>query len=362
MLAVINQVLSLSAEPPLPVPPAWTPLPLGLLAPRGWALEQLLLQANSLSGYMPLSTFPGADTVNQSVWVGGTAAPKGGTDQWLPYWANGNVPLLMLLRAAGPAAVARLDPAAQLGPVVDRMMQYVLGHVNRSKSGPGAGWIGPFLNEPGDTNGHGLWDPLNMCRALLMYSEGEPSSRPAVAAAVVAHLTAEARLLESDPVYKWAATRWPTFVQVAAGLRMVAICTEISSRWDAFSAAALNAGPWPDTLPSRAPPPPLWQVCLYVVDHVVPQFAGEKGLLPVGAFSSLLGTFSEPSRREGGAASRRRRHDQAADGRLAPLPRQGHGLEGLLQRLQRRPLPHRPRRRLEHAHPTTLLGTFPPAS
>jgi len=237
MLAVINQVLSLSAEPPLPVPPAWTPLPLGLLAPRGWALEQLLLQANSLSGYMPLSTFPGADTVNQSVWVGGTAAPKGGTDQWLPYWANGNVPLLMLLRAAGPAAVARLDPAAQLGPVVDRMMQYVLGHVNRSKSGPGAGWIGPFLNEPGDTNGHGLWDPLNMCRALLMYSEGEPSSRPAVAAAVVAHLTAEARLLESDPVYKWAATRWPTFVQV----------------------------------------------CLYVVDHVVPQFAGARAVLPLGA-------------------------------------------------------------------------------
>ena len=31
-----------------------------------------------------------------------------------------------------------------------------------------------------------------------------------------AHLTEEARLLRTDPVYKWASTRWPTFVQVRA--------------------------------------------------------------------------------------------------------------------------------------------------
>ena len=45
-----------SSPHPLPVlrtpaAPAWTPLPLGRLAPRGWLLEQLLLQANSLSGF-----------------------------------------------------------------------------------------------------------------------------------------------------------------------------------------------------------------------------------------------------------------------------------------------------------------------
>ena len=78
-----------------PAPPAYEPLPLGQLAPRGWVLEQLLLQANSLSGFMPLSRFPGADLVNTSKWVGGSGAGSKGTLQWLPYWANGNVPLLM---------------------------------------------------------------------------------------------------------------------------------------------------------------------------------------------------------------------------------------------------------------------------
>ena len=44
----------------VPAPAAWRPLPLGSVAPQGWLLNQLLTQANSLSGYMPTSTFPGA--------------------------------------------------------------------------------------------------------------------------------------------------------------------------------------------------------------------------------------------------------------------------------------------------------------
>lgn len=174
-----------------PAPPAWEAVPLGSLAPRGWVLEQLLIQANGLSGFMPLSTFPGAITVNQSEWTGFNQSTSG-TTQWLPYWTNGNVPLLMLLRAAGPAATSRLDPDAALGDVVDGMMAYVLTHTNKTN-----GWIGPYLNEPGDDNGHGLWDPLNMLRSLLMYAEGVPSSRKDVARAVVKHLAAEAQLLQT---------------------------------------------------------------------------------------------------------------------------------------------------------------------
>ena len=224
------------ASPPLPnltvpVDPAWLPLPLGTIAPRGWLLEQLLLQANALSGFIPTSTFPGALTVNQSAWTGSTTSFSG-TSQWLPYWSNGNVPLLLLLRAAGPAALARLDPSAKLEAVIDGMMTYVLSHTNRS----GHGWIGPYLNEPGDVNGHGLWDPLNMLRSLMMYAEATPRVRRAVAAAVVAHLTSEAALLVSDPVYKWASTRWPTFVQV----------------------------------------------CLYVVDHYVAEFGADRAVMPLG--------------------------------------------------------------------------------
>ena len=214
-----------------PAPPRWQPLPMGSIAPRGWLLEQLLVQANALSGFMPTSTFPGAADVNQSTWTNRTQRLKSGTTQWLPYWSNGNVPLILLLRAAGPAALARLDPAANLESVVDGMMDFVLAHTNQTN-----GWIGPFANEPGDANGHGLWDPLNMLRSLLMYAEASPTSRRAVAAAVVRHLTAEAALLATDPVYKWASTRWPTFVQI----------------------------------------------CLYVIDHLVPAFGSQPEVMPLG--------------------------------------------------------------------------------
>ena len=220
-----------------PASSAWTPLPLGKIAIKGWLLEQALIQANSLSGFMPTSTFPGATDVNTSIWVGG-GAHEGGTDQWLPYWANGNVPLLMLLRAAGKEAMARLDPGARFEQVVESMVEYVLEHTNHT-----TGWIGPFLNEPGDANGHGLWDPLNMLRALLMYAEGEPKQAKRVATAVVAHLTAEYGMLKQDPVYKWASTRWPTFVQVE--LAQKRSCT------DACSPAVPAVAEWPRMMPTR---------------------------------------------------------------------------------------------------------------
>ena len=42
---------------------AFRPFATGQIAPQGWLLDQLLLQANSLSGYMSQSTFPGAINV-----------------------------------------------------------------------------------------------------------------------------------------------------------------------------------------------------------------------------------------------------------------------------------------------------------
>ena len=83
-----------------------------------------------------------------------------------------------------------------------------------------------------------------MLRSLLQYAEATPGARRTVAAAVVAHLTAEAGLLRSDPVYKWASTRWPTFVQCA----------------------------------------------LYAIDHLVPAFGHDAGVMPLGgaATTALL--------------------------------------------------------------------------
>eukprot|EP00854_Cymbomonas_tetramitiformis_P005362 gene5362-6506_t len=184
-------------------------MPLGSLAPAGWLLGQLLRQANSLSGALASSTFPGADTVNSSLWVGGDGHKDIGTTQWLPYWTNGNVPLVELLRAAGPSAVALLDPVLDLAGKVDGFMEYVLQHANKTN-----GWIGPYTNEPGDVNGHGLWDPLNMLRSLINYAQAHPEHERDIAGAVVAHLTQEAELVKTDPIIKWAQTRWPTFVEL----------------------------------------------------------------------------------------------------------------------------------------------------
>ena len=196
-----------------PAAPAWAQLPIRALAPDGWLLDQLVTQANGLSGYLPKSTFPGAEQVNASAWWGGGGdAPFGGTIQWLPYWANGNIPLLELIRNAG--AESRLDADARLGAVVDAMVDTVLSRRNAT-----TGWLGPYVNEPGDTNGHGLWDPLNMLRALLYYAEAHGEREAQIASAVVGHLGAEFVLLRSDPVYKWASTRWPTFVQASARAR-----------------------------------------------------------------------------------------------------------------------------------------------
>lgn len=180
--------------------------PLGEVTPTGWLLNQLTLQANALSGYMATSTFPGALDVNQSLWVGGDY--KTGTLQWLPYWTNGNVPLVELIKAAG--AEDKLEPGANLVNVVDGYVKYILAHTNKS-----SGWIGPFANEPGDINGHGLWDPLNMLRTLLNYGQSHPDMADEIAKACVAHMTKEAEMLKTDPVYKWAQTRWPTYVEIA---------------------------------------------------------------------------------------------------------------------------------------------------
>ena len=81
-----------------------------------------------------------------------------------PLRTNGNVPLVALIEAAN--ATDRLDKTLRLDKVVAEMMEYILAHTNKTN-----GWIGPFANEPGDFNGHGLWDPLNMLRTLINYGQ-----------------------------------------------------------------------------------------------------------------------------------------------------------------------------------------------
>jgi len=77
------------------VPPAYKPLPVGSVTPKGWLLKQLTLQAEGLSGH--LAQF--WTDIMDSIWIGGSG--DGGLHERTPYWLNGMVPLAFLLKNAG---------------------------------------------------------------------------------------------------------------------------------------------------------------------------------------------------------------------------------------------------------------------
>lgn len=58
----------------------------------GWLKEQLAIQANGLSGYLP---FFWPDVMNSS-WMGGSADT--GLHERTPYWLNGFIPLAYQLQ------------------------------------------------------------------------------------------------------------------------------------------------------------------------------------------------------------------------------------------------------------------------
>src|SRR5581483_1924826 len=97
--------------------PAFEPLPLGQIKPKGWLLDQLKLQAGGLSGHLD-EFWP---DIKDSGWIGGNA------EGWerAPYWLDGVVPLAYLTD----------DP--KLKAKVRRWMDYILEHPLSD------GWLGP---------------------------------------------------------------------------------------------------------------------------------------------------------------------------------------------------------------------------
>ena len=196
-------------------PRSFEPLPLGAIAPQGWLQDQLVRQASSLSGYISQTRGLGnapplchgdSDVVNQSQWIGGEGWPGDHldrNDQWFGYWANGNAPLVALLRTAG--ALHRLPTDLPLDAFVDSYMHYVVDH-HRD------GWLwhnGSSWSEDG-TLGEGGFE---MQQALLQWSEAQPqATRRKVATVIVSQLCNEQTRISNVTVTSWTATRWPTFV------------------------------------------------------------------------------------------------------------------------------------------------------
>jgi hypothetical protein len=92
------------------MPLKYKPLRLGQTAPTGWLRNQLVIQANSLSGHLDHFW---AD-VNESVWIGGKADHTGAGHERGPYWLNGVVPLAAQLNG-GRAQSSRQTRAPPCG-------------------------------------------------------------------------------------------------------------------------------------------------------------------------------------------------------------------------------------------------------
>ncbi len=159
--------------------PAFRPLPLGSIRPRGWLERQLRIQADGLTGHLD-EFWP---DVARSQWFGGDA------EGWerAPYWLDGIIPLAWLLD----------DPA---------LKAKVTGHVEEILARQRTdGWYGPY---PADATGdrYDLWAILLVNKVLVRYHEATGDDR--VLEAVTASLRALVRGVERTPLYNWGHYRW----------------------------------------------------------------------------------------------------------------------------------------------------------
>ena len=132
--------------PPELLPLMFRPLPLGAIKPQGWLRDQLVNQANGLSGHLPLFW---ADVMNSS-WIGGTA--DGGLHERGPYWLNGFLPLAYQLENQ---------------ELIDIAFKYVDYIINNQTDG----WLGP----DDDHSGNQYWSkyPVMMILRQVCMEERE---------------------------------------------------------------------------------------------------------------------------------------------------------------------------------------------
>ena len=154
--------------------PAFRLLPLGAVRPEGWLKQQLLIQADGLSGH--LDEFWPSVEVN-SGWLGG------GGESWErgPYYTDGLVPLAFLLQ--DPLLVAKAH----------RWVEWTLDHQRPS------GAIGPEKNTD-------WWPNMVMLKAMTQYHEatGDPRVIPVMQRYFHYHLTESGR----SRLERWAVFRW----------------------------------------------------------------------------------------------------------------------------------------------------------
>jgi hypothetical protein len=283
-LALLEQaqpgITATSATSALLGPSMYRPLAPGAIAPHGWLLTQLKLQANGMAGHYAMFW----EDVAQSWWVGGSD----GDTSSAPYWLNGFVPLAYQLKAAGieqlppTKCTARSDSsdsssahrhvgsgeggsAMPVGPVrpLDQVKTYVDGILKRVGTD---GWIGPPVNGNGDV----YYVATNVAFSLIQWAEAENvigNAQPLrnVSQILLRHYLLQHELMQATPLTSFAQARWQDMTmnlawlldrgagtpqQQATLLQLAELLHSQGTDWDGwfasnFTACASESGPAP---------------------------------------------------------------------------------------------------------------------
>jgi len=192
-----------------PHDPTFKRLPTGSITPKGWLLDQLVLQAEGLSGHLSMFW----TDIMDSIWIGGTGDGK--MHERVPYWLNGVVPLTYLLENAGIYELSGVrgiwkDPSVEPINLKAQVENYI-GHVLNFTQPDG--FVGPTYEKNFQKNMY--WGPNDAIFALIQYYERNVGTQNGELAkkTVLNHLLAfHGRIISPDypdlTDGTWARARW----------------------------------------------------------------------------------------------------------------------------------------------------------
>ena len=138
--------------------PALLRPPTGASKPLGWLKDELVLQAEGLTGQVPFFW----SYINQSDWVRDDGKHQN-PDQYMGYYLQGLVPLSY-----------QLPDDANLAAIRDRYLTQILANQNKSGS---HGWLGPPPSNTSSDGAIAFWDFYPFVQAFALHGEVRRSPR-----------------------------------------------------------------------------------------------------------------------------------------------------------------------------------------
>lgn len=148
------------------------------IEPKGWLLDQLKIQASSLSGNLD-KIWP---DIRDSKYIGGD---REGWER-VPYWLDGFIPLAYLLKDDG---------------MISRAKKYINAIIRSQKSD---GWICPCQEE--EREKYDMWAFLLLSKVLVLYFECSGDER--IESVLSRALKNFSIHIEKHPLFGWGKYRW----------------------------------------------------------------------------------------------------------------------------------------------------------